>query len=289
MKFKLLTLMLSICLFTVAKGQVDDIKRKSEEHKKKREQSSGNRNNSSKKDDNARNNNKSRNETTNEFTDDLFDGCFDGCFEGFFEGLCSSSDNNVQSTPKVYKPPVYPKDTTPKLPPKPGYFDIMPSIAFNPDRKYWNSDFRLNFGKGMLTSDLRFSRVSENGDNGKSSFETIHWQVLQLNFSRRPRFDFKLGSGVYWDRYSDMAFNEHSLGMNAKFIDNKLGVDLEFRSAIDYKFMEEVFGEINFKTTYQILNSKVIDIHTVFGVLIQRYYYSVGLTSIQGGLLFHFH
>jgi hypothetical protein len=174
-------------------------------------------------------------------------------------------------------------------PAKQGYFYLMPHFAYNPDRKYFNSLIRLGGGQGRFSTDLRFNHLQEKIDGGQTVFNCIEWQILQYNLSSTENFSFKIGTGMFYDQYSDIAFHEHSLMLGFTLPNPKFAFNIEGRYSPDYKLMEEVFAELNLLGSYCVLESKNVNVSFVFGAIVQRYYKTVGLNSIQAGLTLNIH
>jgi hypothetical protein len=259
MNLKLIFLACFLGLSTLANSQVDDIRKKSEENKKQHG-----------------NNKKERSGGSGKVSDDLAEGCVEACAatcfqivgEAIWSGLVVHHNYMMDSV--NYDPTVF-------------CFDIMPHFAYNPDKKYINALPRVRGTWGVLSTDFRYNYLAEKVNSRYIDYQAVEWQVLQLNFTKIPVFNFRIGTGFYYDLFAKQIYSESSVAIGLRFNDFKLMTDLEGRYAPD------ALTEINFRLSYRLLQTKAMNMYLVFGVLNQNYFSSVNLTSVQCGLTFNLH
>lgn len=256
-------------------AQVDDIKRKSEEHKSNKD---------NQKDD--------KDSPGSSVADPLASACLTGCAEGCAQIVVPVIIGGIAQHHKYLMDS---RDSDPAI----LSFDIMPHVAYSPTDEYINYLPRIRGTWGVLSTDVRFNYLTEYQGVSSGIYQTIEWQILELNFVAQQVVNFRIGSGLLYenfrgeDEYGDAlpkeTYNEHFIALEIRIHDRKILTGIEGRGAWDYEVSENVFHEINLRGSYRFINSNNLFAYLTFGVIYQNYYSSVDLLSVQSGLTFNLH
>jgi hypothetical protein len=159
--------------------------------------------------------------------------------------------------------------------------EFLPSVAYDFDK---NITFlpRLRLNWGLLSTDLRYNQLTTLNEG---DYATIDWQAVELNIFSRRAFYLRLGTGLSYETYNKIGFNEHSLSADILFTE-KLSGDFEARFSHDG--LTKIFPrtEGSFRLSQQISRKKHTQLEVFMGVLYQNYYQTVQLVSFQAGLKF---
>jgi len=175
-------------------------------------------------------------------------------------------------------------------------FDIDPQGAYNPKYDAYLILPRIRGTYGIFATDFRLNYLLGNNANGRETFKTYEWQILQLNLASRPHFNLRVGSGIYWQNYHStvpgegyitQSFNEHQAEMSLKFDDQRYITTLAGRWAIDYQTNNNVFTEFSVVQNIQIMKSSGFRGYFSLGLNVENYYSSTRLVSVQAGLHFN--
>ena len=59
----------------------------------------------------------------------------------------------------------------------------------------------------------------------EGDFETFDWQVLQLNLLTGKFFHLRAGSGIYYEFFTDMTYNEHMADCGFHFLNRRINTE----------------------------------------------------------------
>ena len=167
-------------------------------------------------------------------------------------------------------------------------FDYMPHFAFNQNNQY-NMLQRIRGTLGIFSSDLRLNYLAEFSDFSAKSYNTLDWQIIQFSTYPSNNVNIRFGTGLLYDNYSELFFNEHSLGLEFYFKEYKYWLALDGRFALDYNRGESIYNEVNFRLNYRIIKTQHFNTYFTIGALYQNYYSVTDLFSAQGGLSINIH
>jgi len=166
--------------------------------------------------------------------------------------------------------------------------DYMPHLAFNQNNQY-NMLQRIRGTLGVFSTDFRLNYLTEISDLSAKSYSTLDWQIIQFSTYPSNNVNIRFGTGLLYDNYSDLSFNEHSLGLELYFKDYEYWFALDGRFALDYERGESVYKELNFRCNYRIIKTQHFNTYFTIGALYQNYYSVTDLFSAQGGLSINLH
>ena len=176
-------------------------------------------------------------------------------------------------------------------------FDFDPQGAYNPRYESYLILPRVRGTYGIFSTDFRLNYLLGNGKYGTETFKTYHWQILQLNLVSLPHVNFRIGSGVYWQRflsavpnegYITQSFNEHAAELSIKFDQQRFITTASGRIALDYETSNTVFSEFSLIQNIRFMQSPSMSGYFSFGINVEKYYETTKLLSIQAGLHFNF-
>jgi hypothetical protein len=108
---------------------------------------------------------------------------------------------------------------------------------------------RLEINGSLLSTSLRVFTNSEEHIEGRDTYTTIDWQMLMLNLVVEQEVNFRIGSGIMFEEYSGLLFNEHTASFDIYFGD-RFKWNLEGRYTPDYKTKITVRKEFNTSVHY---------------------------------------
>ncbi len=211
--------------------------------------------------------------------------CMENCGEACFSSVADFCfDIAISSMIELNKSYIDNKDNVPIV----TSFDFMPQGAFHPSSSIIALP-RIRGNWGLFSTDARFTSLIEITSQGSDYWNTIDWQVLQLNLLVTKPVILRIGSGFMFENYSKTYFNEHSIGLDFFMDDYKYRIDNEFRIAKDYTTANIPRIEGSTRFNYALLQNDHIDGYISLGVLYQNYYLDVPMWSCIGGMAFNFH
>ncbi len=261
--------------FSVALAQVDDINKRSDDNKKDNNNSIG----SSSKSESDNNNH-------SEVGSACAEACIRACAEVFVSVLfdAAAAHHRYQMDKRSEDPTVL-------------SLEFMPHFCKSVDSKYDNYNIlpRIRGRWGIWSTEASFNQLVETGD--LNNFRTFSWQIMQLNFEAVPVFNFRIGSGLYWENNSSTdpntkkknMFNEHSMAIEIKLNDLKSVITLEGRTTWDYNTKHNVYHAISLFDSFRLIKSDHVFVYAVGGIDYQNYYAQVDWFSVRAGLTFNIH
>lgn len=145
---------------------------------------------------------------------------------------------------------------------------------------------RIRINGGLLSTDFRiFTNIEEHID-GQDSYTTIDWQMLLLNLIVEPEANFRIGSGIMFEEYSGIFFNEHTASLDFYF--DRVKWNLEGRYAPDYKTKITARSEFNTSLHYLFSQNDEFLFSGFVKFLATKYYEDVNFNAFYVGVEFNF-
>jgi hypothetical protein len=166
--------------------------------------------------------------------------------------------------------------------PKTVSFDIMLQGAAQPST-YYILNPRLRANWGIFSTDFRLNYLLEEDIDGVKYLRTDDWQVLQLNLVNTKNVTFRVGGGVIHESFGDgKTFPEYTGGLVIQPETKKLGGSIEYRAS-------EPRNEISANIQYHLFDRGVLHGYATGGAVFQRYYRTVNVWGMQGGIILRFY
>jgi hypothetical protein len=145
---------------------------------------------------------------------------------------------------------------------------------------YYLVNPRLRASWGLFSTDFRFNYLVEEGIDETIHLRTNDWQVLQLNLLSTRDFGFRIGGGIIHESFGEKkTFGEWTTAFQIHSITTRLGGTAEYRHA-------EVRREINAAAQYRIFDRDLLHGFLTAGIVYQKYYHTIAVWGMQGGVLF---
>lgn len=142
---------------------------------------------------------------------------------------------------------------------------------------------------GLFSTDIRNFFIFEQDANASDVYSTLDWQIIQLNLVQIKDFNFRIGTGISYERFSGKFYNENSLAMDGFLNNNKYTLGGELRYAHDY-FTRNIYRvEGNVAAGIRFLEMKNQKAYFNMGLMYQNYFLKVNNWGIKGGIDFYFH
>ena len=145
---------------------------------------------------------------------------------------------------------------------------------------------RLHMRIGAISSDLRYSILTEERIEGRDSYETLDWQLLQVNTFNTPEFTWRFGIGFMREQVTETFFPEFLTGMDFYFANRKVRFSPEYRIAYDFHPEADIAPrkEINAELSYGIINQEKFKMYLGVNALYARYYQEVDVWTLGAGI-----
>jgi len=205
-------------------------------------------------------------------------GCGNGCLGFFIEDILVGGI-------KYHKEILQKKKDIPEV----SSIELMPHFGYaSPSSSLLLPRIRLNWG--LFSTDCRFSNMIDFGTPGKIDYyNTLDWQILELNLVVTKPVIFRLGTGLMHEYYSSKTFVEHFIGFDLASSDRQFTGNAELRIAEDYSTGATPRLEGNLRYNYRIIQTNSLNGYATIGAVLQDYYGSTYVWTIQAGLLFSIH
>jgi hypothetical protein len=166
--------------------------------------------------------------------------------------------------------------------------DYLPTFSLN-QKNQFNMMQRIRGTYGVLSTDIRLNYLVEFSHLSAQSYKTVDWQILQFSTYPGPNFNIRFGTGLLYDNYSLLSYNEHSLGLEFYLLQHQYWFTIEGRFAFDYFRGADIYKEFNFKGSYNFFQAQYINAYGTAGILYQNYYSAAEISSFQFGLSVNLH
>ena len=152
---------------------------------------------------------------------------------------------------------------------------------------YYLFNPRIRGNWGLFSTDFRMNYlVEEKTDSVTHDLTTLDWQVLQLNLITTRNFTARVGAGNLYERFgSKQSFFEWTTSVSFYSNAQTIVANIEYRVAKDYETNVVPRREINFSLEKQIFNAGSLHGYASIGGVYQRYYQSVSVWGLQGGIV----
>ena len=160
-----------------------------------------------------------------------------------------------------------------------GYGDYYTYINYLP---------RARGNLGVFSADFRYNILTEYRDDFPDSFKS--WELLfLLNLMSDESVKITLGSGVYYEMFTEKYYNESYFETRIGTFENKDFLGLDTRVVVDYRTGQYPFFEAGI-----YYNTRIIDFEHLYGYIslggvYQNYYTAHDIWAARGGLIFNIH
>lgn len=162
-------------------------------------------------------------------------------------------------------------------------FEMMPHLGYaEPQSSMFLPRIRGNWG--LFSTDLRLTNMIEYGtSDGTDYYNTLDWQILELNLLITKPVIFRIGSGIMYEFFSQHrnTFLEHYAGVDVNWKDHQFIASGEGRIAPDYETNAVPRIEANFRVNYRIKQTPHMNAYAMAGFVYQNYYRN-NSTSFKG-------
>lgn len=146
---------------------------------------------------------------------------------------------------------------------------------------------RIRANWGLFSTDFRMSYLIEDDVDGLKHIRTNDWQIVQFNLITNRFLTFRVGTGFMQEAFADHRyFNESAFMFNVHAPDQSKMLGFEFRFAKDWDTGDNPRREFSVHYQHQIFEASALHGYISVGGLYQRYYNSIDVWGIQGGLVF---
>jgi hypothetical protein len=126
--------------------------------------------------------------------------------------------------------------------------------------------------------------------NGPKDLATFDWQIIQLNLITSKNVIGRVGAGMMNENFGDkQSFFESTYALSLLSTDHKLGGTIEYRVAKDFETEATPRREVSVSFEKQVFSTGVFHGFATLGAVYQRYYSSISVWGIQGGMVFRIH
>jgi hypothetical protein len=161
-----------------------------------------------------------------------------------------------------------------------GQASIQPSTyyVFNP---------RVRGNWGIFLTDFRMNYVVEEKIGKPEDLRTDDWQILGLNIINTKRVTARISTGIMHEAFGlGNTFNESVAGLSVMSDDQRRGVMGEFRWSRDYSTNRTPRIEGSVFYQQKLFDHKAVHLFATGGISFQRYYNTINVWGLQGGLAF---
>jgi hypothetical protein len=150
--------------------------------------------------------------------------------------------------------------------------------AINPS-SYYVLHPRIRGNWGLFSTDFRFNYLVEETIGEIEHIRTNDWQILELNLVTTRDALFRVGGGIMQEAFSGgKAYGEWSAALELHPGTWRVGCLAEYRDA-------DVRKELSASVVYPLFDQKALHGFVTAGVLYQKYYSSVEVWGMQGGMM----
>lgn len=171
-------------------------------------------------------------------------------------------------------------------------FELAYHVGLVPS-DYVSHRFRARARVGVISTDLRYSGLTEQRLREKDRFNTLDWQILQVHLSLLSQVGFRLGAGFMREYEADQVYPEVAGAFDFRFLQQRFRFMPELRYAWDSRVSEgnseTVRVEFNSQFSYALVDTKPVRLYGGFNLKYARYFDSVDLWTLGLGLNLLFH
>jgi hypothetical protein len=157
--------------------------------------------------------------------------------------------------------------------------DLMLQTAVQPS-SYYIVNPRVRGNWGIFSTDYRMNFIVEESFDGIEYLQTNEWQVLQLNVANTRNFGFRIGGGFLQERFSERnTYAEFTGAIHIRPSGKRLSGIAEYRNS-------DARSEVNGHVRYSMFDRFRLHGYLTAGAVFQRYYQTVNVWGLQGGVAF---
>ena len=164
--------------------------------------------------------------------------------------------------------------------------DLMLQGAVKPSSYYmlWP---RIRGNWGLFSTDFRMNYLIEDDVDGYKHIRTNDWQIVQLNLITSKYIMFRFGTGLMTEAFeSRRRFNETSFMFDVHAPDQTKVIAFEYRFAKDWNTGVNPRREFSVQYQHQFMSAGALHSYISAGVTYQKYYGTIEVWGMQGGILF---
>lgn len=144
---------------------------------------------------------------------------------------------------------------------------------------------RFRYNAAIYSTDLRMYTNYESNIEGFDNYTTIDWQILMFNIVILKEANFRIGTGLLYETFANIAFNEHTANLDIYPAD-MFKINLEYRFTPDYETGTIVRNEFNAGFYYKIGSWSNSDMYAFVNYMGSEYYQSIWLNAGAVGIQF---
>jgi cellulase/cellobiase CelA1 len=164
--------------------------------------------------------------------------------------------------------------------------DVMLQGAIKPS-SYYILLPRVRGNWGLFSTDFRMNYLIEEGPDGFIHIRTNDWQILQLNLITHKFFTFRVGAGIMQEAFGgNRTFNENSFQLFIHAPDQSKNLGFEYRFSKNWDTGVNPRRELGVQYQHQLFCTRKLHGYATVGAVYQRYYNTINVWGIQGGLAF---
>jgi hypothetical protein len=145
---------------------------------------------------------------------------------------------------------------------------------------YYIFNPRIRGNWGLFSTDFRFNYLVEEGIHEVKLLRTNDWQILQLNLVTSKDVTFRMGGGIMKEAFGvGNIYSEWTAALNIRPMNSRIGGFAEYRNS-------QARREVNAHLRYSFFEKGRLHGYLTAGGVFQRYYSSVNVWGLQGGVAF---
>jgi hypothetical protein len=147
---------------------------------------------------------------------------------------------------------------------------------------------RVRGNLGVFAADFRYNILTEYTDDFPNAFKS--WELLFLiNLMPDENVKFSIGSGVFYEEYTEKYYNENYFETKFGIFENKNFLGLDTRVVYDYNTARYPFFEAGIYYNTRIIEFEHLYGYITLGGIYQNYYQAHDIWAARGGFIFNLH
>lgn len=164
--------------------------------------------------------------------------------------------------------------------------EVLMQAATQPS-SYYVFNPRIRGTWGLFSTDYRINYLVEEDINGYKDLTTLDWQILQLNIITTRNVIGRVGFGLMAENFGDYrSFGEGTVALQFYSNNRIWNGTIEYRNASDWENFVTPRREFNAYVERQFFEKGRAHAYLTMGGMYQRYYESIDVWGIQGGVVF---
>lgn len=136
---------------------------------------------------------------------------------------------------------------------------------------------------GLFATNARINRIWDRTGN----FQTVDWQILQVNFATSAHFSLRAGVGISVDTEFNQAYPEFTINSGIHFQERSLNTLLEYRVSHDPENGATPRREFSIKQEKLLATTGPFNFGGFGGFTFQRWFSNTNFYFIQAGMSIH--